>query len=110
MDARSPRNQRTAWALLASGLLGTAGCSGSGQIAYSNDASTTVTVQLAEEDLGDVTSGGGGVIHTDDCLDGPVHVTCEGGGVIELAGPVCPGQQLLIRDETARLAQLDGTG
>ncbi len=102
------RNRRVMWTLLAGVVLAAAGCPGSGQIAWSNDASTTVTLQLGEDDLGDVASGD--VIYTDDCLCGPIRVPYDGGDATELAGPACPGQQLLIDDGEARPVQLAGTG
>ncbi|WP_432537286.1 hypothetical protein [Kineococcus arenarius] len=48
--------------------------------------------------------------HTDECYDGPVSVTHTDGSLVELPGPACPGQQLLIEDEVVELVELTSTG
>ena len=87
-------------------VLTAAGCGG-GQIAYSNESSSDVTVQLGGKDAWQLAPGSGGVVYTGDCYDGPVSVTYDGGQVAQLAGPVCPGQQLLVDDAGADVVELE---
>ena len=86
-----------------------AGCGAGGTITVDNDGGTVVTVAFADEGVGEVEPDGGAVVHTDECLGSPVVVTYASGHVVELAGSVCPGQQLRIDDAGAELvAQTDG--
>ena len=85
------------------GLAGLAGCGGDGTVAVENDGPTAVTVAFGEVDFGEVEPEGGGLVLTDDCLEGPIVVTFKSGRVVELAETACPGQRLLVRDESAEL-------
>ena len=91
------------------GLAGLAGCGGDGTVAVENNGPTAVTVAFGEDDWGEVAPGGGALVNTDDCLQGPIVVTFKSGRVVELAEAACPGQRLLVRDESAQLmAQSNG--
>ena len=72
-------------------------------VAVENNSPTAVTVAFADDDWGEVEPAGSALVNTDDCLHGPIVVTFEGGCVVELAEAACPGQQLLVRDESAGL-------
>jgi hypothetical protein len=85
------------------GLLGAAGCSSDGTVSVENNGAAAVTVAFGEDDLGKVEPRGGAVVNTDDCLRGPIVVTFGSGRVVTLAESACPGQRLLVRDETAEL-------
>jgi len=70
---------------------------------------TAVTVAFGDDDWGVVEPMGGAVAHTDNCLRGPIVVTFKSGRTVELAEAACPGQRLLVRDESVELgAQNDG--
>ena len=85
------------------GLAGLAGCGSDGTVAVENDGPAAVTVAFGEDDFGEVAPGGGALVNTDDCLQGPIVVTFKSGRVVELAETACPGQRLLVRDESAEL-------
>lgn len=102
-------SRRTAWparAAVAAGLLALAGCAPSGDVGVLNDGEAGVTVVLGEEDLGVVPSDGGVVLlSVTECYE-PVVVTYGDGRVVELDGPLCPGQELHIGADGVRV---DGT-
>ncbi|MGV8968618.1 MAG: hypothetical protein ACOH2F_20350 [Cellulomonas sp.] len=83
-------------------LLCTSACAAGKNIEVTNGADASVTVLLGEDDLGEVTSGGGvAVLDTTDCQKGPIVVTYEDGRVITLKGPICPGETLAVSDTEA---------
>ena len=92
------------------GLAGLAGCGSDGTVAVENNGPAAVTVAFGGKvDFGEVEPSGGGLVYTDDCLQGPIVVTFKSGRVVELAEAACPGQRLLVRDESAELvAQSNG--
>ncbi|MBX9243478.1 hypothetical protein ICW40_01495 [Actinotalea ferrariae] len=56
-----------------------------------------------------MTAEGGVVLHdVTDCYEGPIVVTYAEGRTVELDGPICPGQRLVIGNTTAQL--LESTG
>ena len=86
------------------GLAGLAGCGSDGTVDVENNGPTAVTVAFGDEvDFGEVAPSGGGLVYTDDCLQGPIVVTFKSGRVVELAETACPGQRLLVRGESAML-------
>ena len=85
------------------GLAGLAGCGSDGTFDVENSGPTAVTVAFGDDDWGEVAPGGGALVNTDDCLQGPIVVTFKSGRVVELAETACPGQRLLVRDESAEL-------
>ena len=96
------RTWRWAWGSVLVGMT-VAGCGVGKAVTIANDAGTVVTVRSADEDFGEVAANGGAVVYADDCLEGPIVVTFEGGRVIELDESACPGQQLRIGDGTAEV-------
>lgn len=94
--------RQVAWAALIFGVLASAGC-GDGQIELTNNTQADVGVQLGSGYVDEVLGDGGTVIYTDECYDGPIVVTFADERSVDLEGPICPGQELLIGDETAKL-------
>ena len=91
------------------GLAGLSGCGSGGTIAVENPSPTSVTVAFGNDDWGQISSSGGAIVHTDDCLQSPIVVTFASGRVVELAEQACPGQRLLVSNESAELvAQGEG--
>ena len=43
------------------------------------------------------------LLGVDECFDGPIVVTYEGGHSVDLSGPICPGQELRIEAESAEV-------
>ena len=82
-----------------------AGCGDGGTVSFVNGSGTTVTVTNAGDDVGEIPADGGGAVHTDDCIGAPVVVTYDGGRVVELDRPVCPGQELRIGSEAVSVRQ-----
>jgi hypothetical protein len=102
MEPRERRRVTVAIGALA--LLCTAGCAAKENIDVTNDSEGAVTVQLGDEDLGEVGSRGGVVLlGTTDCYDGPIVVTFADESVVELDGPICPGETLAVGRATARI-------
>ena len=90
------------------GLAGLAGCGSDGTITVENNGPTAVTVAFGDDDVNEVGPTGGFVVLTDDCLQGPIVVTFKSGRVVELAGTACPGQRLIVRDDSAELVAQSG--
>lgn len=108
-DARLRLRRRLLVGSFAVGLAGLAGCGSDGTVDVGNSGPTAVTVAFGDDDWGEVAPGGGALVYTDDCLQGPIIVTFKSGRVVELAETACPGQRLLVRDESAELvAQSSG--
>lgn len=111
---------RAAWAVILLGVLGLAGCAtGTGSIDLTNDTEDEVTVRFRDEharaDLGadgvvDLPETGGVSIPSGRCYDGPLLVTYADGRTLEVPGPVCPGQELVVRDEVAELRESQNAG
>lgn len=80
-----------------------AGCGGGGQIEIRNTGASAVSVQSANVVSETIEANGGMVAYTDDCYEGPLVVTFEGGRVVELSESLCPGQRLLINGEDAKI-------
>ena len=80
-----------------------AGCTTAGDLAIMNDGTSDVVVVGTGDD--DVTlSGGEGIVLLGyGCTPGDVTVEFASGHRVLLSGPVCPDQQIAIRDDTATL-------
>lgn len=91
-------------------VFGTAGCAAEKNIDVVNGSGEAVTVQLGEEDLGEVTADGGVVLlGTTECYR-RIVVTYAAGNTVELDGPICPGQTLTIDATTARITEATTSG
>lgn len=107
MHARKRGRAGVAWGALA--VLSTVGCAENEDIAVTNAADTTVTVRFGHEDVGGVTPGGGAsLLGPAGCYDGPIVVTYAQGRVVELDGPICPGQTLAVSNATATVVDTTG--
>ena len=79
------------------------GCGGGGQIEIQNMGAGAVSVQSSGDDSETIEANGGMVAYTDECYEGPLVMTFEGGRVVELSESLCPGQRLLINDQDAKI-------
>lgn len=79
------------------------GCGGGESISIENTGRSAVTVQSSGDDPGTVDANGGMSVFTDECYEGPLVVTFEGGRVVELSESLCPGQRLVISDNDAKI-------
>ncbi|WP_159798301.1 hypothetical protein [Puerhibacterium puerhi] len=114
MIARTVRAAATG-ALL--GALALAGCAETGHVDIWNGSEDDVTVRFGAEetraDLGrleDITADGGVSITTRACYDGPFVVEHPDGRTVEVPGPLCPGQTLLVHDATAEVVGTQSAG
>lgn len=93
--------------LVAVTLVGTtATCSGTGDLSIQNESSTDVTVVIGE-DRTDVTADGGVVLLDNGCTDGDVTVEYPEGRSLVVPGPVCPEDQVVIRDDAVDIEPAD---
>lgn len=107
MSAR-PGHRSAAGAVLA---LLVAGCTQSpGAVNITNDATAPADVQLSATEIERHVPDGGGVsIFTHDCFEGPLVVTFTDGRTFRVEDDICPGQELVIKDDGAALRQGDGS-
>ena len=77
-------------------------CNDNGDLSISNNGPTDVTVDTGDEET-TVTAGGGAVLLDYGCTPGDVTIKFTADQEIVLTGPVCPDQQVVIGDGTARL-------
>ncbi len=97
-------------ATLTVGALAFAGCAEDGQVHIANNAEATVDVWLSDDDAEeDIPADGGVLIFTNECFDGPLVVMYADGRTLELAGPICPGQELIVGNEAAVLREASST-
>ena len=75
-----------------------------GDLAFSNEGSTEVTVRTGDDEA--TVSATGGVVFLDyGCSPGDITVEFASGPAVVVPGPVCPEQQIVIRsDGTVELA------
>lgn len=78
-------------------------CNDDGDLSISNNGPTDVTVDTGDEEETTVDAGGGAVLLDYGCTPGDVTVKFTADQEVVLAGPVCPDQQIVIGDGTARL-------
>lgn len=93
----------TAWGAVTIGVLAGAGCADGGQIELTNITVTDVDVRLDDKAVEEVSGSGGTVILSGKCYDGPIVVTYRDGERVQVQGPICGGQELLIGERTAKL-------
>lgn len=77
-------------------------CSDAGDLSIRNDGSADVTVLTGDEEV-TVSAGGGAALLDYGCTPGDVTVEFPSDKPVVLAGPVCPGQEIVIGDGTAGL-------
>ncbi|WP_421742660.1 hypothetical protein [Cellulomonas sp.] len=77
-------------------------CSDAGDLSIRNEGSADVTVLTGDEEV-TVSAGGGAVLLDYGCTPGDVTVELPSDEPVVLAGPVCPGQEIVIRDGTVGL-------
>ena len=101
----SGRRYGRAWTVAVAGVgVGAvlSACDGGGDLEVANDSGEVVTVRTGDEES--EVDGGGGVVLLDyGCTPGDVTVEFPSGAEVVLPGPVCPGQQVVIRDGTAQV-------
>ena len=69
----------------------------SGDLAFSNEGSEDVTVSTGDREF-TVTADGGVILLDFGCSPGGIDVEFPSGDTVVVAGPVCPEEQVLIRD------------
>ena len=79
------------------------GCGGGEQIEIENTGPSAVSVQSSGDVSDTIEANGGMVAYTDECYEGPLVVTFEGGRLVELSESLCPGQRLVISDKDAKI-------
>ena len=77
-------------------------CGDAGDLSVRNASADDVTVSLGDEQ-GEVTAGGGMVFLDYGCTPGDVTVEFPSGISVVVPGPVCPEQEIVIRDGAARV-------
>lgn len=118
MRARSVRTgerRRRAWRPPTAGALSAAtlvlawsGCSDRGDLNIRNDGANDVVVRTGDE-IVDVPGPGGVTMLDYGCTPGDVTVELTSGRRIVLPGPVCPDQEILVTDDSARLRPTTAT-
>lgn len=96
-------HRRVAWCAATIGMLAGAGCADDGQIELTNITEADVDVRLDGKAVEEVSGSGGTVILSGECYDGPIVVTYADKRRVEVQGPICGGQELLIGDKTVKL-------
>ena len=86
-----------------------AACSDAGDLAFSNDGPDDVTVATGDEEIA-VSADGGVVLLDYGCTPGDVTVEFPSGEVVVVPGPVCPEQQIVIRDGKVELEPASANG
>ena len=82
-----------------------AACSSAGDLSVRNESPTEVTVSLGDE-RAEVTAGGGVVFLEYGCTPGDVTVEFPSGTSVVVPGPVCPEQEIIVRDGSAGVRPL----
>lgn len=85
-------------------------CSDAGDLSVTNAGDSDVTVLTGDEEV-TVPASGGVVLLDYGCTPGDVTVEFPSGGTVVMPGPVCPDQEIVVGDGTARLTPVaaDGT-
>lgn len=91
-----------AGAVLAGVLAAVSACGDAGDLSIVNEGPDDVVVSV-DGDETEVDSDGGVVFLDNGCTDGDVTVTFPSGEVAVVPGPVCPEQEIVIRDGDARV-------
>lgn len=79
------------------------GCGNAGDLTFTNESDVDVLVLIGDEPDITVSGSGGAVLLDYGCTPGDVTVEFPSGTKIVLTGPVCPGQEVVIGDETAEV-------
>jgi hypothetical protein len=77
-------------------------CSTAGDLSVRNESLTDVTVSLGDE-RAEVTAGGGVAFLDYGCTPGDVTVEFPSGRSVVVPGPVCPEQEIVVRDGAVEL-------
>lgn len=77
--------------------VGVAGCSDAGNLSVFNEGPGDVTVLVGDEELR-IDESGGTVLLDHGCTPGDVTVELETGDVVVVDGPVCPDEEIVVRD------------
>ncbi|WP_141990326.1 hypothetical protein [Rhodoglobus vestalii] len=77
-------------------------CSSVGDLTISNESSSDVTVTTGDDEI-IVSAGGGASILGSGCTPGDVTVEFTSGEKFVVAGPVCPEEQIVVRNGKAEL-------
>ncbi|GAA1212390.1 hypothetical protein [Rhodoglobus aureus] len=72
-------------------------CTGSGDFSISNESSSDVTVSTGGDEVA-VAAGGAASILGSGCTPGDVSVEFASGETVVVAGPICPEEELVVRD------------
>lgn len=93
------RPGRTAWRALVAvcALVVVAACSDAGDLSMINDDADPVTVRTGDEVV-EVDGSGGAVLLDYGCTPGDVTVELPTGRAVVLDGPVCPDEEIVVRD------------
>ena len=84
-----------------------AACGDAGDLSITNQSPTDVTVDLGDE-RAEVSADGGVVVLDYGCTPGDVTVTFPSGRSVVVPGPVCPDQEIVIRDGTVDVEPVAG--
>ncbi len=79
------------------------GCADAGDLSIENRGPDDVVIDPGDEDPFTVDADGGAVLLDYGCSPGDVVVTFPSGRRVTVPGPVCPDQQIVVRDGTARV-------
>lgn len=77
-------------------------CSSPGDLTIRNEGPTDVTVSTGEDEV-TVSAWGGAAILDSGCTPGDVTVDFTSGEAVVVSGPVCPEQQIVVRDGKVKL-------
>ncbi|MBG6215038.1 hypothetical protein RCH23_003009 [Cryobacterium sp. CAN_C3] len=72
-------------------------CSGPDDLTFSNESPADVTISTGNEEV-TVSAWGGASILGSGCSKGDVIVTFNSGQKVVVAGPICPGEQIVVHD------------
>jgi len=77
-------------------------CAPAGDLGFYNSSAGDVTVSTGDEEF-EVASSEGAVLLDYGCTPGDITIELSSGQVVVVSGPVCPEQQVVIRDDEVDL-------